>query len=144
MYLNFSVLKLRGWSPWEDVILLVKASQVLRLVIDTFMLYLQLYTWFMPCDMIKYVLSSDLTNAEKSHNLSVIICSAVMREWSLIRFNATFWECATFFLSVWQQCVLVHSFFSNLVYIICIFLLPANWNTVQIEIFQQTLFLFAL
>jgi len=42
--LKFSVLKLHGWSPREDVILLVKASQILGLMIDTVPLYLLLYT----------------------------------------------------------------------------------------------------
>lgn len=102
--LKFSVLKLHGWSPWEDVILLVvKASQVLGLMIDTVLLHLLLYTWFIPSDMIKYVLWSDLTKTEKLHHLSVImIWSAVMRKRSLICFNSTLCECATYF---WSKCV---------------------------------------
>ena len=62
------------------------------------LLYLLFYTWFIPSDMIKYVLWSDLTKTAKSPHLSVImLCSAVMRERSLICFNSTFCECATFF-----------------------------------------------
>ena len=144
--LKFSVLKLRGWSCWEDVILLVvKSSQVLRLMIDTVLFYLLLYTWFIPSDTIKYVLWSDLIKTAKSHNFSVIKCSAIMRDEVLFVSIQLSVNVLHFFeVNVWQDCELVDSFFSELVYIISIFLLPAKWNTVKIEIFQQTLFLLAL